>query len=328
MKKNFVFICLGLYLFLQKANAQITLHTEDLPRFFQAFDSVLTTSDSVKQITFIKELYEDKASKGLQQFMKLRDGNAVSWRNLILKEKANLIQKRPWIMSVLKQQPLIGKKINRFKKIYPNFRNGDIYFCVGINNSGGTIYDNTVYIGTEVASSSSSDWAVSLVLHEFTHTQQWVQRNIITLEGNDSLANEYMRTHDQLLGKCLEEGMADFVAELVNEKSLAITNPTGHTAFGLKNEKIIWEEFKKDMFLPFDQKKGWLYSKRKVNGEEKSDLGYFVGYQICKSFYNQSKNKKKALEEMLIENLTDELAKKFLIKSGYLSSEEIKLFTK
>jgi uncharacterized protein YjaZ len=308
-----LFLLLG-----QGTNAQINLHTEDLPRFYEALDSVLTTPDSIKQIEFINELYVDKASKGLKEFMVLRGGNVIDWKKLMLTEKQSLIEKRPWILSVLKQQSLIEKKLNRFQKLYPEFRVGDIYFCVGINNSGGTIQDKTVYIGTEVIASNKKNWAVSIVLHEFTHTQQWTQRNINQLKSSESFAKEYLSTHTQLLGKCLEEGMADFVSELVNGESLAKTNPLGHTAFGLKNEAEIWDIFKKEMLLTFDSNMGWLYGvKREINGEKINDLGYFVGHQICKSYYNNAKNKKQALKEMLELDLTDENARNFLIASGY-----------
>jgi hypothetical protein len=321
----------------QKVSAQINPHTEDLPRFYQAFDSVLTTTDSLRQIEIIQSLYVDKATAGLKEFMKLRGGNAVEWRKFMIKEKQSLIEKRPWILSAMTQQGIIKKKLRRFKELYPDFRDGDIYFCVGINNSGGTIYDKTVYIGTEVVASKSDNWAVFMVLHEFAHTQQWrarnvarfkwMQQNAILNKSDTTQAIEYMRTHTQLLGNCLYEGMADFVAELVNEVSLAKTNPFGHTAFGLKNEQAVWNAIKKELFLPFDDKMGWLYgsSGREINGEKVRDLGYFVGHQICKSYYNKSKNKKQALKEMLELDLTDENAKQFLISSGYLTKKDLEI---
>jgi hypothetical protein len=323
MKHTTIITILLLVFYTQKTTAQIKLHTEDLPRFYQAFDSVLTTTDSAKQIAHINEFYVNKASTGLKGFMELRGGNAIEWRKLMLNDKQKLLEKRSLIMSVLSQEAIIAKKINRFKKLYPDFREGDIYFCVGINNSGGTINDQTVYIGTEVVASDKKNWALSIVLHEFTHTQQWVQRNITRLKSNDSLVQDYMKTHSQLLGKCLEEGIPDFVSELVNEESLAKTNPSGHTAFGLKNEQEIWSLFKKEMFLPFDYEKGWLYSKREINGEKISDLGYFVGYQIAKSYYKNAKNKQQALKEMIELNFTDENAKKFLSTSGYMSQKDL-----
>jgi hypothetical protein len=326
---NKTLMCLLLFILLigQKAKAQINLHIEDLPRFYQAFDKVITSSDSAVQAQYINTYYLGKASKGLLEFMKLRDLDTESLRQAILKEKAMLIEKRPWILSVLKQQAVIEKKIERFKKLYQDFREGDIYFLVGKNNTGGTINDKTVYIGAEVLAFNKENWAISTVLHEFTHTQQWTQRNILRLKANDSLIKDYMATHTQLLGRCIEEGMADFVAELVNEESLAKTSPEGHTAFGLKNEKEIWEAFKKEMFLNVNGANGlmgWLYNGlKKINEEEKKDLGYFIGHQICKSYYNKSKNKEQALKEMLATNLTDENSKAFLINSGYLSEKEL-----
>jgi hypothetical protein len=299
------------------AKAQIVLHTDDLPRFFQAFDSVMTTADTARQAHFIKSLYVDKASPGLTQFMELRGGNTSKWRAFMEKDKTILAKKRPWILAVLDQKAEILSRISRFKEIYPDFREGDIYFCVGINNSGGTIDDRTVYIGTEVAASDQPNWAVPLVLHEFVHTQQWTQRNKARVLQNERLLSEYTASHKQLLGKCLEEGMADFIAELVYEQPLAKVNPNGHTAFGLQHEQPIWEAFKKEMYSDVDWKGGWLYAKREIDGQKVSDLGYFVGHQICKAYYQKAKNKQTAIRYMLGLNLTDENAKRFLVASGY-----------
>ncbi len=297
--------------------SQIKLHTEDLPRFYQALDSVMTTSDSVKQASFIQKLYVDKASNGLKEFMVLRGGNTREWQQLMTSNRSVLLEKRPYILSVINQEIEISKKIKRFKALYPNFREGDVYFCVGINNSGGTIRDKTVYIGTEVAANKSPDWATYLVLHEFTHTQQWTQRNINALLSDEQAVKAYTASHKNLLGKCLEEGMADFVAELVLDQRLTERFPDGYIAFGEKREALVWQEFRKDMYLDFDHGKGWLYAEKEILGERCRDLGYFVGYKICKRFYDQATDKKQALDYMIGLNLTDENAKEFLHLSNY-----------
>lgn len=321
-KKRILFVILISLMNIYELKAQIQIYTEDLSHFYEAFDQVFTTNDSAKQIALIKSLYEDRATAGLKKFMELRGGNAVLWRKWMLSDSASIAKKRPWILSVLNQEMKLKERIEVFKSIYPDFRDGDIYFCVGINNSGGTVFDNTVYIGTEVLCSESDDWAVFTVLHEFVHTQEWAQRNIYKITGSDSLLNDYLKTHTQLLGKCLEEGIADFVAELAYGKSIAVTNPKGHTAFGIKNEKLIWEEFKKEMFKPFDQNMGWLYSKRVIGKDTIADLGYFMGYQLCKSYYHKNRNKQRALKQMIEMNFTDENAKRFLLASGYLNKQE------
>jgi hypothetical protein len=300
-----------------ESHAQIKLHTEDLPRFYAAFDSVLTTTDTARQTALIQRLYVDKASKGLTEFSELRECSTPKWRSLMETNRQELQRKRPFILSVLDQEAEILKKIARFKVLYPGFRDGDIYFVVGVNTSGGTIRDNTVYIGTEVAASNEPNWAVYLVLHEFTHTQQYDQRNFNRLVADNRLLQQYEQTHKNLLGKCIEEGMADFVAELVLEQPLAQRQPDSYIAFGLKYEPRIWSAFRQEMDQEIDWKAGWLYGKRTVDGQTMRDLGYFVGYQICKSYYQRAKDKKKALAYMIELNLTDENARTFLLASGY-----------
>ncbi|CCH01677.1 hypothetical protein FAES_3670 [Fibrella aestuarina BUZ 2] len=310
-------VCLVLWLGVTGTRAQVTLHTQDLPRFYQAFDSVLTTSDTLRQTAFIQQLYVDKASVGLKQFMALRGGNTAAWRAIMVTQQAILREKRPLILSVQQQEDLIRQKLKVFKSLYPSFREGDVYFCVGINNSGGTIDDRTVYIGTEVAAHNSPTWALPLVLHEYVHTQQWMHRNKSRILKSDSLVNQYLSTHKSVLGRCLEEGMADFVSELVYGKRLDQVNPDGYTAFGLNHEKAVWEAFKTDMFADFKHEMGWLYAKKEIDGQPMNDLGYFVGHQICKAYYDKARNKKQALNYMIGLDLTDENARRFLAESGY-----------
>src|SRR5690606_14324641 len=93
-----------------KLIAQINLHTEDLPRFYQAFDSVLTTTDTLKQIEYIKKIYIEPSSKGLKKFMEIRQVNASELRKFIEKEKQSLSHKRPLILSVLSQEKVIKRK--------------------------------------------------------------------------------------------------------------------------------------------------------------------------------------------------------------------------
>lgn len=297
--------------------AQTKLHTEDLPRFYQAFDSVMTTTDTVRQLDFIQRLYVDRASTGLKEFMELRGGNTREWRKFIEASKAALVAKRPHILAVLTQEPEILRRIKLFRSLYPNFREGDIYFCVGINNSGGTIRDKTVYIGTEVAAGNTPDWSVYLVMHEFVHTQQWMQRNVNRLLKDEKALQAYATTHTGLLAQCIVEGMADFVAELVLGESLASRQPDGYIAFGQKHEEQVWAAFKDDIDQSLDQQKGWLYGERTIDGKPVRDLGYYVGYQLCKHYYAKARDKPGALTYMIELDLTDENARAFLAASGY-----------
>ena len=79
----FAFTVILLFSINLPGKAQITLHTDDLPRFYQAFDSVMTTTDTAQQAAFIQKLYVDKASKGLKEFMVLRGGTPPNGEPLL-----------------------------------------------------------------------------------------------------------------------------------------------------------------------------------------------------------------------------------------------------
>lgn len=60
----------------------------------------------------------------------------------------------------------------------------------------------------------------------------------------------------------------------------------------------------------------WLYNG--TSKGEKADLGYFIGYEICKSYYNQAINKKQAIKEIIELKYNDEKAvEKFLKQSKF-----------
>jgi hypothetical protein len=288
---------------------EVTISIVDVVNFWEAYDSVQTTTVPQKRLNFIQNLYLDRGTQGLKDVQDLRGVKAEDWLELINNHKDELEKKRPYTLSVLNQKPVLEKKLKELKNIYPNFKGGDVYFLVGCYIFGGTVKGNHTLIGVEIAASEREDWAVDLVLHEFIHTIQ-------------------APCNYHLLTQTIREGMADFCAELLyNEKTLAELFPNMHTAFGLKNEAEIWSEFKKYMHINKEAYYQWLYGLegRVINGKKMRDLGYFVGYQICKSYYNKATDKKKAFQHMIELDLTsDENARGFLLESGYLNKKDEK----
>ena len=202
----------------------------------------------------------------------------------------------------------------RFKKLYPPFREPKVYFTIGCLNSGGTTTKTKILIGSEIAASNNKvdsteldKWLVdvfkmqsnivSMVAHEVGHTQQ-----INGDSENDGQSN--------LLGYCIAEGSCDFISELILEKPVA----SPYMEYGKANEKELWKIFKVEMLG--QETKNWLYNGNEApNGN--ADLGYFIGYKICKSYYENSKNKKTALREIIELNYTKENVVEFLNKSKY-----------
>ena len=282
------------------------VHTSDVVHFWQAFDSVQTTNDPARQIALIQKTYVDQGTQGLKEFMELRGGNAEKWQKMMVEGKDRMLKIRPYTLSLVQQQPVIEQKLAILKSIYPDFKPGDIFFTIGVGNSGGTVEGLHVLIGAEVTASEKPNWAVPIVLHEFIHTQQQSPCNA------------------DLLSACILEGMAEFVSELTLDQPLATIYPSSHIAFGLQHEKEVWDRFKMQMHS-IDHL-GWLYggSGQTFAGTKMNDMGYFMGYVICKSYYKHAKDKKAAIKYMLETNFCkNETARKFLLASGYVPQEDV-----
>jgi uncharacterized protein YjaZ len=74
-------------------------------------------------------------------------------------------------------------------------------------------------------------------------------------------------------------------------------------------EKELWEEFSKRMNKK--DYKGWLYGNS--TPDRPQDLGYWMGYQITKAYFDRMADKKQAVYDML--HIRD--ANRFLEASGY-----------
>lgn len=314
MKQLKIIIISFLYSAITFAQTQHKIFTTDIENFWIAYDSVKTTKDTTKQKNFIQELYLDKATSGLKNFIIVREHSAKRHLENIIKFPKFWISLRPHTLQIQSYTQDIEKLMLRYKMLYPAFNQPDIFFTIGCLNSGGTTTRNKILIGSEIAASDStvdaseiSSWlrgvfryntsVISMVAHEMTHTQQKDNRNT------------------NLLGYCIKEGACDFIAELLLEKQLQ----SPYMTYGKANEKALWKLFQKDMYG--QETKDWIY-----NGGQapigKADLGYFIGYVICKSYYENASDKTKALKHIIELNYSMKSVAKFLKKSKYLSGEQ------
>jgi len=115
-----------------------------------------------------------------------------------------------------------------------------------------------------------------MVIHEMIHFQQ------------GSMADD-----TTLLKAAIGEGMANFLGLLA-----ADTITEGRLdEFAKGKEKTIWEGFKKEMYQ--NKIDNWLYNGDHETPDRPADLGYWMGQQICKAYYDNANDKKKAIYEML-----------------------------
>jgi hypothetical protein len=289
--------------------------TSDIDNFWIAYDSVRTaTTDSAKQLYFINSLYINKGTEGLKAFIKERDYSPELFLMLINKCPKFWNSIRANTLLVKSKAIEIDSCIDKFKILYPELKESRIFFTIGGLRSEGTTNGNLVLIGTEMAVADSStdisefqneyrNWLgpvfkmqstgniLSINIHEYVHTQQ---------NGESS----------NLLGAAIIEGSCDFISELVIGKQIQ----RAYIDYGRTHEKEIKEKFKLEMHAT--DYSNWLYNGN--NDNTMADLGYFIGYQICKYYYEISKDKKAAIKQIIELNYSDTSAvESFLKKSKY-----------
>lgn len=301
--------------FFSDAQSKKIIFTSDIDNFWAAYDSISAMDDFSKKIELINKLYIEKGTIGLKAFMGARQYNDTLWVNLMGKYPRFWNSIRPNTLMIKNKIPEAEVAIERLKKLYPELKEAEIYFTIGGLRSGGTVKNNMVLVGCEIATGNAetnvsefeNDWLknvfqkqsldhfIWLNIHEYVHTQQ---------RGYGSL----------VLNRCIYEGACDFITELVMDQPLK----TQYQTYGRENAEKIKEQFKKEMFT--NDYSNWLYNGGSSGAQ--ADLGYYVGYEICKGYYQQTKDKSRAIKDIIELNYSDDKAvEDFLIRSKFFSEE-------
>ncbi|MCX8532384.1 Ig-like domain-containing protein [Chryseobacterium luquanense] len=296
------------------------IFTSDINHYWEAYDQIKKTDNTHKKYELINTLYIDKASYGLKAFMKKRNLNDSLFVENIEKLPRYWNSIRNSTLEIKSKQKQIEKYIKKFNKIYPELKPANIYFTIGGLASGGTTDSDMVLIGSEIlvgnpntdTSELSSDWlkntfkhkkyidVVYLTIHEYVHTNQ-------------------KKGYVNLLGHSIKEGSCDFIAELVLGEPIK----TFYIEYGKSNLSKVKEDFKAEMYSNRNDK--WLY-----NGEKSAnpDLGYFMGYEISKSYYQNHFDKKQAVKDIIEldfgnEKAIDEFVEKSKFFGNTINKDEI-----
>jgi Predicted Zn-dependent protease (DUF2268) len=270
---------------------KVKIIDSDVINFWKAYDLVAKNPEKAKQI--YKEEYIDKGSMALQYYYVNKIDNIENFvlQHNVKKKYYKSIRKNTLVTK--KFQSFYKKSFKKLKEIYPQAIFPPIYFVIGKYNSAGTISsDGLILAIDQVCMSKDTD------ISELT---TWEKNNN---SGFDDLpytvAHELihyeqagMAQSKTLLKAAIEEGMADFIGELISGKT---ANERLHV-YAKGKEKIIWADFKKEMLQ--SDISNWIANSDQETAEKPADLGYWVGYQICKLHYDQKEDKKKAIYDML-----------------------------
>jgi hypothetical protein len=285
--------------------------TSDIDNFWIAFDSVQSIQEKDQQVQIMQSLYVDKGTPGLRSFMQLRKFDAGKLVESIHKYPKFWRSIRENTLKVSPLVPDIEKYVGAFRLLYPEMRKASIYFTITPARAAGVAIDSTALIGTEIAMGNrytdvsefpdkrlanffkprETNNIVPVAIHEYVHTQQRTEGKV-------------------LLGQCIYEGACDFITELV----LGAPLTHAYLSYGKKHRQQLKKAFKKELFT--EDFSNWLYNGNKTT--TMGDLGYYMGYAICKAYYRHAKDKKQAIKEIITLDYADLSAiKAFLAASRY-----------
>ncbi|WP_449314344.1 gliding motility protein GldB-related protein [Psychroflexus salinarum] len=190
---------------------------------------------------------------------------------------------------------------NKIKDSYPSAGFPPTYLSIGFfNTQGRMIYPNTVFIGLEASIKTDST-----NYKEFPENYSWLQREqasykdlgfIIVHENLHTLQKNNL-SDNSILNQAIVEGAAVFLTEYFCGKESLIGDAGINKMidYAKANNKTLWIEFKNDLSQPgkFSE---WFWND---DSKYPYSMGYYMGYMICKSYYENSANKKKAIKILI-----------------------------
>jgi Predicted Zn-dependent protease (DUF2268) len=280
--------------------------TSDIDHFWRAYDRAARARTERDTLRAYFEEYYLPASPGLRDFISSRIGSVYDLVRVIRSHPGFYRSIRPATARVAHNAAVIPELFHRWAQLYPDAVFPDVYFLIGRLSSGGTTSADKILIGAEMRSwtpaapdSELSPWLRSvlrgpdsiaaIVAHELIHVNQ---------RGDEDAQT--------LLSAVIREGSADFLGELISGANIN----AGLDRWARPRAAELWREFKRDMHGT--DYSHWLYQGQGA-GDRPADLGYWMGYQITKAYYDRAGDKAAAIGRIL--DITDWDG--FLAASGY-----------
>jgi Predicted Zn-dependent protease (DUF2268) len=288
------------------------IHIEDVARFYRVYDAA-SGHPSAEML----QQYIDQGSEGLRYFARSHNTTGARIADEISKHPELYVNARRCMHTLPRVRSRVAIVLRKLKELYPEANLQPVTVVVGRGRPVAIAdEEHGVQLALEgmcdvapsikVAPSivpSLEDRFVHIIAHEYGHVQQFIAFD------NDP--------HPTVLGGALMEGAAEFNAEM---NSGGVSNYE-QAAFAKGHEQEIERAFVKDEDSQDLSK--WLYNRtdRKLGVSAESserhpwppDMGYWVGYRICKAYYQHAKDKRQAFRDIL--QISD--PKLFLAKSGW-----------
>ena len=280
-------------------------HTEDINHFWVAYK--MASKDTAHFKSIFTNLYFKNCSIGLNDYMGSKGGQIEDFIAFIKSAPKFYHGIQNLTLQINRLKPIFSASFQKFKKLYNQALFPDVYFLIGAFNAGGTVSSNGLLLGVDQECKNKY-----IPLNELSFQKQAAMDDFTVLPF--TVAHELihfqqagMKRDTTTLSYVIEEGMADFMAELTGQSTANIVL----YKWAKGKEKMIWERFKNDMYL--NRYYNWISNHSTSSPDNLPDQGYWVGYQICKAYFDNASDKQKAIYDML--HLAD--YKRFLQESKF-----------
>jgi hypothetical protein len=294
--------------------AAAVIETGDLDRFAAVLEA--QPPDLVSLQGALETGYFGPGTPGLQEFTAIRLCNASALAQAVRSVPSFYRTILPQLRSVsagAATRGAIREAFARLATIYPRASFAPTTFVVGRLNTAGTIGRSGLLIGAEflgdgpgVDRTGLNAGFVSGYLHTPAEAPIIVSHEQIHVQQRQAQAL-MAKAVKSLLDQALMEGAADFVGSLASGGNL---NGSIH-AWAAPREAEVWRDFATQM--QGTDVSRWLYNQGSATPDRPGDLGYYVGYRICESYYDRMADKIRAVADII--EMTDGSA--FLAASGY-----------
>ncbi|MBC8083406.1 MAG: hypothetical protein H7Z21_09355 [Hymenobacter sp.] len=297
--------------------------TTDLDHFWTAYDSMRTTTDSLRQLRYLNRLYISKGSPGLKAFMDVKGNTAGQWVSAIRRYPRFWNSIRPRTLLTKAAAREIEASLTKLKVLYPALRPTKMYFTIGTLRANGLTKDSLVVTGTELMTGTPQTDLTRLPKTTAAFLARYYKKepfnHLVPLNVHEYVHTQLNGYGKSVLGQALNEGTCDFVTELVTGRPV----PFPYMAYGQQHEAVLKERFKLEMFIPVYL--SWSAEQTPDNLNHVADLSYYQGYAICKAYYAQATNKQQAVRDMIrLDYTNDRAVEEFLEKSRYYPDEPVR----
>lgn len=275
------------------AASDIEVQTEDVDRFYRLYEAAggRPTAEQVQQG------YLDPGTAGLRHLTQVRNVTAENIARAAATQPQLYANARSCLAALPRIRNRLGATFERLLQLHPQADRPPVTILVSRGRPLAIAGPGTgVQVALEAMCSDTAakilgadvdDRFVNVIAHEYIHVQQPPERASPTV-----------------LQRALEEGVAEFLGELI---SGGLANKAVHTSTRGR-EFEIETRFAAD--LDKTDLSDWFDN---TTADQVGQLGYWTGYRIAKAYYDSAPDKAAAVREML--RITD--AKAFLAKSGW-----------